>query len=54
MADMTVAEIRSLITKHKRWDLIFAIAGILALMVGVLTFVALFTGMVLDGAHRLS
>jgi phosphate transport system permease protein len=54
MADMTVAEIRALITKHKRWDLIFAIVGVFALMVGVLTFVALFAGMVMDGAHRLS
>ena len=54
MADMTVAEIRALITKHKRWDLIFATVGVLALMVGVLTFIALFAGMVMDGAHRLS
>ena len=54
MADMTVAEIRALITRHKRWDLIFATVGVLALMVGVLTFVALFAGMVMDGAHRLS
>ena len=54
MADMTVAEIRALITKHKRWDLIFATVGVLALMVGVLTFVALFAGMAMDGAHRLS
>ena len=34
MADMTVAEIRALITKHKRWDLIFASVGVFALMVG--------------------
>ena len=54
MADMTVAQIRALITRHKRWDLVFAIVGVLALMVGVLTFVALFAGMVMDGAHRLS
>ena len=54
MADMTVAEIRALITKHKRWDLVFAMVGVFALMVGVLTFVALFAGMVMDGAHRLS
>ena len=54
MADMTVAEIRALIIRHKRWDLIFATVGVLALMVGVLTFVALFAGMVMDGAHRLS
>jgi phosphate transport system permease protein len=54
MADMTVAEIRALITKHKRWDLIFATIGVLALMVGVLTFASLFAGMAIDGAHRLS
>jgi phosphate transport system permease protein len=54
MADMTVAEIRALITRHKRWDLIFALIGVLALMIGVLTFVALFTGMVVDGVDRLS
>ncbi len=54
MANMTVAEIRALITRHKRWDLTFAIVGVLALMVGVLTFVALFAGMAIDGAHRLS
>ncbi len=54
MADMTVSEIRALIVKHKRWDLIFAFIGFLALMVGVLTFVALFAGMAIDGAHRLS
>ena len=54
MADMTVAEIRRLITKHKRWDLIFAIIGVLALMVGVLTFAVLFAGMVIDGAQRLN
>jgi len=34
--------------------LIFATVGVLALMVGVLTFVALFAGMAMDGAHRLS
>jgi phosphate transport system permease protein len=54
MADMTVAEIRALIINLKRWDLIFATVGVFALMVGVLTFVALFAGMVMDGAHRLS
>jgi phosphate transport system permease protein len=54
MADMTVAEIRQLITRHKRWDLIFAIIGVMALMVGVLTFAVLFAGMVIDGAQRLN
>ena len=54
MADMTVAEIRALITRHKRWDLVFALVGVFALMVGVLTFASLFAGMAIDGAHRLS
>ena len=54
MADMTVAEIRALIVKHKRWDLIFATIGVLSLMIGVLTFASLFAGMAIDGAHRLS
>ncbi|MGQ0578178.1 MAG: phosphate ABC transporter permease PstA [Betaproteobacteria bacterium] len=51
---MTVAEIRALITKHKRWDLFFATIGVLALMVGVLTFASLFAGMAIDGVQRLS
>ncbi|HEX4985749.1 MAG TPA: phosphate ABC transporter permease PstA [Burkholderiales bacterium] len=54
MADMTVAQIRALISKHKRWDLAFAVLGMAALMVGILTFLTLFAGMVIDGAHRLS
>jgi phosphate transport system permease protein len=45
---------RALIAAHKRWDVMFAILGLLALMVGVLTFVALFGQMVVDGAPRLS
>ena len=49
-----VREIRALIAAHKRWDLVFATIGVLALMVGVLTFVALFGQMVIEGAPRLS
>jgi phosphate transport system permease protein len=47
-------EIRALIAAHKRWDLYFAILGVLALMVGLLTFVALFGQMAFDGMSRLS
>jgi phosphate transport system permease protein len=50
----SVAEIRALITRHKRWDMVFALVGLMALMVGVLTFTALFVQMVMDGAPRLS
>ena len=49
-----VREIRALIAKHKRWDIAFALVGVFALMVGVLTFVALFAQMVIDGGPRLS
>lgn len=47
-------KLRALITRHKRWDLIFGVVGLLALMVGVLTFTALFIEMAIDGAPRLS
>ena len=49
-----VNEIRALIAAHKRWDLMFALVGLLALMVGILTFLALFGHMVVDGLPRLS
>ncbi len=46
--------IRKLIASHKRWDLVFAVTGVLALMIGVLTFTALFVDMAIDGVPRLS
>jgi phosphate transport system permease protein len=49
-----IQQIRALIAAHKRWDLAFATIGVLALMVGVLTFLALFGQMVVEGAPRLS
>ena len=45
--------IRALIARHKRWDMIFGLCGLLALMIGVLTFAALFLNMALDGVPRL-
>jgi len=50
----TLAEIRALIVKHKRWDLVFATCGVVALMIGLLTFVALFLNMAIDGIPRLT
>jgi len=47
-------EIRALIAQHKRWDAIFGVCGLLALMVGVLTFAALFVDMAIDGVPRLN
>ncbi len=51
---VNVQAIRTLIAKAKRWDLIFAFIGVLSLMVGLLTFAALFVDMLIDGAARLS
>jgi phosphate transport system permease protein len=53
-APANVKEIRALIAAHKRWDMLFALLGLLALMVGVLTFAALFGQMLVEGAPRLS
>ena len=46
-------EVRALIASHKRWDLFFAFVGVLALMIGVLTFAALFADMAMKGVTRL-
>lgn len=47
-------DIRALIRAHKRWDRLFAVVGVLAMMVGILTLFALFAQMVIDGLPRLS
>jgi phosphate transport system permease protein len=49
-----IRQIRALIAARKRWDVFFALIGIAALMVGLLTFAALFGQMVVEGAPRLS
>jgi phosphate transport system permease protein len=57
MSDATavkIQQIRALIVRHKRWDVIFGIIGVISLMVGVLTFIALFLDMLIDGAPRLT
>ena len=51
---MNLQETRALIAHHKRWDVIFALVGVLSLMVGVLTFAALFLDMAANGLPRLS
>jgi len=48
------AAIRALIRKHKRWDLIFGLLGLLSLGVGILTLAALFIDMAISGIPRLS
>ena len=50
----TTEQLRALIRRHKRWDLIFGLIGLLALSVGILTLVALFVDMAVSGVPRLS
>jgi phosphate transport system permease protein len=50
----TTEQLRALIRKHKRWDLIFGLIGLLALSIGILTLVALFVDMAVSGVPRLS
>jgi len=47
-------QLRRIINTHKRWDFLFMITGIIALMIAILTFIALFTQMMIDGMPRLS
>ena len=55
MADnKNLHEIRAIIAQHKRWDWMFMLVGVFALMFGVLTFVALFAYMLNEGLPRLS
>ena len=54
MAASDPHRIRALIASRKRWDMAFAVLGFLALMLGVLTFLALFLDMTLKGLPRLS
>jgi phosphate transport system permease protein len=49
-----LAAIRALIAKAKRWDAFFGLLGIVSLMIGVLTFAALFVDMAIQGIPRLS
>lgn len=49
-----VQAIRELIARHKRWDKVFAIVGLMSMFVGVFTLLALIVDMAIDGAGRLS
>ena len=54
MKSSELSIIHGIVRRNKRWDLIFAVAGVFALMVGVLTFLALFLQMAYTGWERLS
>jgi len=49
-----IQEIRAVITRGKRWDLVFAVIGIACLMIGLLTVAALFVDMAVKGLPRIS
>ncbi|SEG14337.1 phosphate ABC transporter permease PstA [Nitrosomonas ureae] len=53
-SEKSLEEIRRIISLHKRLDLIFMITGIVALMIAIMTFMALFAHMLIDGLPRLS
>ncbi|HYD57765.1 MAG TPA: phosphate ABC transporter permease PstA [Burkholderiales bacterium] len=50
---MKRTDLRRQVRSRKRWDVAFTIVGIVALMIGVLTFAALFADMALRGVGRL-
>lgn len=50
----SVKEIRRLIAKAKRWDLVFSLLGLLALLLAVIVLIGLFMNLLWDGAPRIS
>ncbi len=46
--------VRANVARRRRWDVVFAALGLLATSVGVVTLLALFVDLVLDGYHRLT
>ena len=52
--EQKINQIRALIARHKRWDIVFAIVGLICLMVGILTLLALFGQLVIQGLPRLT
>jgi phosphate transport system permease protein len=54
MDEKALQEIRELIARRKRWDIIFAFIGLISLAIGACTFLALAVDMAIDGAPRLN
>ena len=50
---LDAAKLRSIIAQHKRWDLIFSLLGVLALLVAMLTLAGLLGNLLIDGLPRL-
>ncbi|MFN3595086.1 MAG: phosphate ABC transporter permease PstA [Thiobacillaceae bacterium] len=49
-----IQTLRALIARHKRYDILFGIVGLLATLVGVITLLALFIDLLIDGYSRLT
>ncbi len=49
-----IQALRAMIAQHKRYDILFGIIGLLATLVGVVTLLALFVDLVMDGYARLT
>ncbi len=47
-------QLRAIIKAHKRWDLIFGVVGVLAIALAILTLVALFSQMAIEGTPRIT
>ena len=50
----SVQAIRAMVVRHKRWDIIFSIVGLFAMLGGIITLAALIVGMAMDGLPRIS
>jgi phosphate transport system permease protein len=48
-----IAHVRAMIGRRKRWDYVFAIVGLLSMLVGIFVLVLLFVDMFIQGATRL-
>jgi phosphate transport system permease protein len=53
MDAINLQEVRSLIGRHKRYDQLFAVLGLMAMFVGMITLVTLFVDLVINGSPRL-
>ena len=54
MNQQELQAMRSMIAAHKRWDLMFGALGVLVLMLALMTFVALFADMAVNGLARIN
>ena len=54
MNQQELQALRTMIIAHKRWDMMFGLLGILALMIALMTFTALFADMAINGLGRIS